>query len=255
MMASTLFIHHHNSILEIENEYFMIFDWVDAKSIFPPDIKENHCEKIGEILGKIHSHKIVDIEIRKNYDKFKIFNFDKYLKLGIKFNTVWVNEFSKGIDFIKLINNKICTNSDILLKNTVLSHKDMDPKNVLWNNDEPYIIDWESAGLVNPYQELLTMLLYWCTNQLNELDDTKFNIFYNSYKKFNNCLNVNWDIIILSVYYSKLEWLDYSLKRSLGIEASSNEEKKIGTNQVLYTLKDIQHYYKSEDIIRKRLNN
>ena len=37
-------------------------------------------------------------------------------------------------------------------QNQVISHRDLDPKNVMWKNDAPYIIDWEAAGYVNPFQ-------------------------------------------------------------------------------------------------------
>lgn len=36
-------------------------------------------------------------------------------------------------------------------QNQVISHRDLDPKNVMWKNDAPYIIDWEAAGYVNPF--------------------------------------------------------------------------------------------------------
>lgn len=43
----------------------------------------------------------------------------------------------------------------------VISHRDLDPKNVMWDGMNPYLIDWEAAGPVNPYQEFLEVALYW----------------------------------------------------------------------------------------------
>ncbi len=32
----------------------------------------------------------------------------------------------------------------------VVSHRDLDPKNVMWYQDIPFFIDWEAAGYVKP---------------------------------------------------------------------------------------------------------
>lgn len=50
----------------------------------------------------------------------------------------------------------------VLNSESVLSHGDIDQKNVLWNQDNsPTVIDWEAAGYVNPMVELFTAALYW----------------------------------------------------------------------------------------------
>ena len=40
----------------------------------------------------------------------------------------------------------------------------------------------------------------------------------------------------------KLEWLEYSLKRSLWIECTDEEEQKMGTDQVTGTIYEIKNY-------------
>ena len=50
---------------------------------------------------------------------------------------------------------------EVLSQNLVISHRDLDPKNVLWHGEEALVIDWEAAGYVNPYQELLEVINYW----------------------------------------------------------------------------------------------
>lgn len=39
---------------EIDGDYYMVFPWVEGQSVFPPDISEQHCEVIGDILGRMH---------------------------------------------------------------------------------------------------------------------------------------------------------------------------------------------------------
>ena len=39
---------------EIDNQFYLVFDWVDGKSLKPNEINIVHCEKIGTILADIH---------------------------------------------------------------------------------------------------------------------------------------------------------------------------------------------------------
>ncbi|MBO6316307.1 phosphotransferase, partial [Enterococcus faecium] len=50
----------------------------------------------------------------------------------------------------------------LLCKTLIVGHRDLDQKNILWDsNDDPIVIDWESAALLNPTQEIITAALDW----------------------------------------------------------------------------------------------
>lgn len=40
---------------ELNGQYYYIFEWYDGKSLKDGEIKSVHCEKIGEVLTKIHN--------------------------------------------------------------------------------------------------------------------------------------------------------------------------------------------------------
>lgn len=42
----------------------------------------------------------------------------------------------------------------------VLSHNDLHPSNVFWDGTQPWLIDWEVAGLGHPYYDLAALSLY-----------------------------------------------------------------------------------------------
>jgi hypothetical protein len=43
-------------------------------------------------------------------------------------------------------------------------------------------------------------------------------------------------------YIGKLDWLEYSLKRSLWVECTDDTEQQLGTTQVLETIHAIRQY-------------
>ena len=50
-------------IQEIDNQSYLVFDWVDGKSLRPNEINIAHCEKIGDILADIHMTDFSELSI------------------------------------------------------------------------------------------------------------------------------------------------------------------------------------------------
>lgn len=62
----------------------------------------------------------------------------------------------------------------------------------------------------------------------------------------------DWAVVLDSGFLGKLDWLEYSLKRSLGT-GPSNQDQELGTAQVIGTIADIQRYESNSITIRQIL--
>ena len=40
---------------QIDGQYYLVYDWIEGKSLYGENITVDHCEKIGGILGKLHN--------------------------------------------------------------------------------------------------------------------------------------------------------------------------------------------------------
>jgi thiamine kinase-like enzyme len=137
----------------------------------------------------------------------------------------------------------------------VISHGDLDSKNVMLNSNNPLIIDWESAGYVNPMQELTETAIYWSSDRAGIINKEKFLAFIEEYKKIYGKLLADWKMVLANGFLGKLGWLEYSLKRSLLIECADKEEQQMGTAQVIGTIKDIKRYADMTSELEKWLSN
>ncbi|MBU3103958.1 aminoglycoside phosphotransferase family protein [Clostridium gasigenes] len=137
----------------------------------------------------------------------------------------------------------------------VISHRDLDSKNVMWSKDKPIIIDWESAGYTNPIQELTETAIYWSENEKGNIDKERFFAFIGGYKKRYGTVKANWETVLVNGFLGKLGWLEYNLKRSLGIECTDEEEQQVGIDQVIGTISTIRHYADMISELEKWLNN
>ncbi len=236
-----------------EEQYFMVFNWLDGKSIFPPEIKEEHCHKIGDILGKIHSLDISVPGIVFKYEGQPLYEWEKYLIMGRKEKSMWISVYEEALGDIMKWNQKVLMALSELSADQVISHRDLDPKNVMWQGSNPYLIDWEAAGYVNPSQELLEVLNYWADDGAGSLNKNYFMTLLNAYKKNKSDIKVNWDTVLDSCYEGMLGWLEYNLKRALGIEASNEDEIKMGEQQVIGTIMELKRYQAKTKLLKEWL--
>lgn len=240
-------------IHEIEGRHYMVFQWVEGKSVFPPDISKKHCEIIGDILGKMHRLNISLDEVKAERTGESMYEWDKYLQMAKKQEPQandWFLRYEKAMEDILAWNRAACNAQEILTKNMVISHGDLDPKNVMWDGYTPYIIDWEAAGYVNPYQELLEVVNYWADDGKGSLNKDYFDAIIEAYERHINLRNVAWDNVFAGSYAGMLGWLAYNVKRALGIEASDDAEIRLGEEQVKGTINALYDYQEKVELLK-----
>lgn len=240
---------------EIDNQFYLVFDWVDGKSLKPKEINIVHCEKIGAILSDIHMTDFSEVGIMKDWSDKKQRDWNYYLQKGQETNTEWVNLLLENIDKLYDWNAMANKSAKLLASNMVISHGDLDPKNVMWNQDNPLLIDWESAGCINPMQDLIETAIYWSENKIGNIDKERFFAFIGGYKKRYGTLQADWRMVLANGFSGKLGWLEYSLKRSLWIECTDEEEQRMGTAQVTGTINSIRRYADMISELEKWLDN
>lgn len=249
-------IFNGSSIQEVDGQFFLIFNWVKGKRLKAKEINNSHWIKIGETLANIHRINFSQLEISNNSGHAaEDINWKYYLNMGEESNLEWTNILRENIINLYNWSTQANESAKLLSSNMIISHRDLDPKNVMWIEDTPIIIDWESAGFVNPMHELIETAIYWSENETGDINKDRFLEFIKAYKNIFGSLETNWRIVLLNGFSGKLGWLDYSLKRSLGIECTDKEEQNLGTSQVIETINSIKHYSSMISEIEKWLNN
>ncbi len=137
----------------------------------------------------------------------------------------------------------IHSSASLLTNHYVISHRDLDPKNVLWDEQKvPIIIDWEAAGPIHPTLELIDVALYWSGSESGDLSKKAFSNLINSYLEHGGEIYADWQGVLNYGFLGKLEWLAYNIRRSLGLESSDDAERELGTREVIRTINALQNY-------------
>lgn len=235
---------NNDIITKIDDSYYMIFEWLDGRILNADEITEKHCEIIGEILAKIHNIDFTEIEDekRKNID-LEYFEWNKYCNLAEKHNKVYTNLLKENIDLLYKLNEKSIKALEYANENLIISHTDLDRKNVMWQEYNPFIIDWEASGYINPTIELIQVAWYWSGGDVENIDYNKFRILIKSYKKYyKSNIDKNAEDLVYADIYGGLEWLNYNLKRSLCIENNyEQDEIELAENEVIQSINEIMN--------------
>lgn len=230
------------SIIEFDGSFYAIFDWFDGKSIFIPDISEYHCDQVGRILGKMHAANIKVDSIKKNSNTRDEYDWNMLLEKAQQCNTECYLVLQENFADIIRWDHHVVSSLREVSQSQVISHRDLDPKNIMWKNNAPYIIDWEAAGYVNPFQELIEVLNYWIGDENGKYDKVKFDAMIQAYTESINMSHVNWDAVLNCSFDGMLGWLQYSIKRALGMEGIDVKDKQEGMQQTKETVYQLKKY-------------
>lgn len=125
----------------------------------------------------------------------------------------------------------------------VLSHRDMDPSNVIMNNNQLMIIDWELAGYIDPTYDFLLTALYTARIAPGKIDLDVFKKFTAGYTSIHPIPNPsNWEDAWVRVLDGWLEWLHFNVQRAVDV-TKSQPERDLGRLEADKILKTIDSVY------------
>ncbi len=119
----------------------------------------------------------------------------------------------------------------LLAQNQVISHGDLDHKNVLWDKaGTPLIIDWESARRLNPTYELLLEALDW-GGITASFETAPFVTFIEAYIDAGGRI-VSGQVAAVgdAIQATWVEWLLFNVGRAVGVHDA--RQRAVGLDQV-----------------------
>ena len=238
---------------EIEGDYFYIFDWHDAKVTDWDNITEEQCFLAGEILGRIHA---IDFDLQEagvENGELELSQTDwkKYETQANESKSEIAGLLGDNLELLEYAQNQVNEARKNLPDIIRISDEDMDPKNVMWENGKPLVIDLECLDYGNPASHVLQLALQWsgittCNLKLNLVSS----FFEGYHQAYDNGFHDYQKIFGLA--YTWIEWLEYNIQRALGA-CTDEAERQMGVEQVVQTINRIKYLREKEDDIKKEL--
>ena len=233
---------------ELDGEYFYIFRWQEGRITDWQNITADQCRQAGNIQGRIHAlqpaekhaepemsgidwHGYVEEAHRQDSEIAEILRDNERLLFDVQEE---MNRARRALPDIECITDE-----------------DMDPKNVMWHDGKPVVIDLECLDYGNPVSSALQLSLQWAGITTCTLDMKKLEAFFEGYlEAYDNGFRDYGSVLGLA--YTWIEWLEYNITRALG-KCQDESEREMGITEVRNTVNRIRYIRETEDRIRQQL--
>lgn len=218
---------------------YLVYPWVNAKTLDRDEIKEEQAVIIACLLAKMHSINLYVDEISEpQFDVHDDKRLTDLTEKSIEMQLPFADMLNSTLSILLEINQRYLGAIEILKKYTVISHGDLDQKNVLWiDNNKPLLIDWESARKLNPTYEIIGVALDWS----GVTTDLKIDLFHKMLKSYAESGGFIENHMIEAAFYGVMgnwiNWMVYNIHRA--IHQADAEQKNIGIEQVMQVIPTI----------------
>ncbi len=211
---------------------YLVYPWTTARACTKNGIEKRHSLTVAGLLARIHRS---DIRVPELQDV-----------------PAWPLTAERVIDLVKLARQRNVRESQlledrlsdlldtvdmqaaaltVLQQDQVISHGDLDHKNVLWDEaGAPLIIDWESARRLNPTYELLLEALDWGGITAN-FETRPFVTFIEAYLDAGGrIVAAEIPAVADAIQGTWVEWLLFNVGRAAGLHDA--QQRAVGLQQV-----------------------
>ncbi len=242
---------HGNKMQNIEGHYFYIFNWKEGHITDWNNISNYECHIAGNILGRIHA--IEPENVSHQEPEISKIDWQGYLMKAKEQMSEIASLLTENEEMLIYAEREMNKAGTILPDILCMSDEDMDPKNIMWDNGNPWVIDLECLDYGNPISHVLQLALQWSGITTCDIDIEKMVNYFEGYlEAYDNGYRAYSDVFGLA--YTWVEWLEYNIRRALG-ECIDEAEKVMGITEVKNTINRIKYLYNNEKDIKAALDS
>jgi hypothetical protein len=231
---------------ELDGEFFYIFRWQKGKITDANAVTAEQCRKAGELLGKIHA--IDSKTAEKEEPERSEIDFAKYARMAQEAGSPVAELLSESTELLAAAQKRLNEAREALPAIVSICDDDMDPKNVMWFRGKPYVIDLECLAYGNPVGAFVDLALQWLGMVNGAYRKENLVAFYEGYRSAYDNGFLAYDTLY-GIAYTWVEWLEYNIRRALGIEGSGEDERQLGEWEVRNTVARIKALGDAEEEI------
>jgi thiamine kinase-like enzyme len=229
-------------LLVLPNRSVLVFPWIEGHVLHEADVMAGDGRRIGALLGRLHE---LDFDasdlLRPDGSTPDLASFEDLLERGERARLEWAEDGERKL--LEIASWVRCHDDGFaaLPPDLVVSHRDIDPKNVLWDeHGEPCVIDWEGAGWVSPSVELCEVALNWSGQRIGPPKRDVFEAVLAGYHTARPASGVPLRDALACCLGGWLAWLHYNAMRSLGDTGAGDDERALGTREATSTLETLR---------------
>ena len=223
-------------VFEHNGSYFLVYPWVDAHALDTKTISEEHALKMAKILAEIHQINLdmpgLQVFTNKPYTAERMLSL---IQKAEAHHCPFAADLRVHESALLQAQAAYLQSTIMLQKGKILTHADLDQKNVLWDQyNQPIVIDWEAATLVNPVYDLMNTSLYWSGILSDQFNSALLIKMLQTYQEAGGQIDTSLLQAAFDGVYAWIEWIDYNVERAC--MSNDFEARNMGIEQVQLSL-------------------
>ena len=231
------------TVQEIGDETFIVYNWIEGETLSTKAVESERTRLVGTILARMHNltNQHFPELVVPEWEPFSEDEWDMLTFQASDRDVPWTPQVRNALPLL-VEWGKLATEADRVLRRTlVISHRDLDQKNVMWRDAvSPVVIDWEAAGLTNPTMDVVGAALAWSGQNVQPPREESFHALLEGYVTSGGVLHDSGITAIHGVIGNWLGWLLFNMHRSLGESVNSEEERLLGVRETTRTLSTLR---------------
>jgi hypothetical protein len=233
---------------------YLVYPWVEACARRSRDIRPRDAVQVAQLLARMHSAGVsidgLAAPAPAPADEERLGLILQQARRCNVRHAALLEEYRPAFAAILAAHRASAHRLD---RDLVVSHGDLDHKNILWDaRGAPRLIDWESARRLHPTYELLLEALEWSglthhlesarsLHMLAAYRDAGGRIDIDAFRPAMDCILADW-----------LSWLLYNLGRATELEDAG--QRALGVAQVELTLPTLLRLHRLAPGLLQRLD-
>ena len=222
---------------ELDDDFYYIFRWQKGKITDANAVTAEQCRKAGELLGKIHA--IDSKAAEKETPELSEIDFAEYARMAQEAGSPVAELLAENTELLTAAQQRLNEAREALPSIVSICDDDMDPKNVMWFRGKPFVIDLECLAYGNPAGAFVDLALQWAGMVNGAYRRENLEAFYEGYRSAYDNGFLAYDTLY-GIAYTWVEWLEYNIRRALGLEGSGEDERQLGEWEVRNTVARIR---------------
>ena len=211
-----------------EGNWVLLYPWIDGETLASHAANPAQCARIGSLLGALHALKVrFPGQSEPIPEAFERGHFAAILGRARENEAPFAPQLAADVAGIEAANDLAMRAQLKLRDGWVTGHLDFDQKNVLWNEGEPTVLDWENAKPIHPALEALGAALSWAGQSAGAPQQESFAAFLGAYLEENRVEMADLELAVDGVLGKWIIWLEFNLQRLLEPQIIGTPEAQI----------------------------
>lgn len=239
--AITALSKHNKHLFIYGDNGYLVYPYIEGYTLQRGAVSENHALTIAQLTAQLHTtHFTIPQLPPQRFDVHESPHLLSLISQSHEDRCSFAPLLTEHQSWLLEINQRYQSAIPTLQETATLTHGDIDQLNMIWDtDDQPTLIDWESARLMNPTQEIVRTSLSWSGIGSDSFSLPLYKHMILTYRQHGAPFEpTHLTAALYSVYGSMINWIRFNI--TVMSKASQPNSEKTAHHEIINAIARIK---------------